>query len=113
MTSGFGSMNSRVSEFEDGVHVLLASSAQSEIRIKLFKYRSIDQDARSRRNNLIIREHVELASDDDTEAINRTFLVDNFDMHGVCIQRAHRLGPLRHFGRRQTPHVHDNRMLGL
>ena len=39
-------MNSRVSELEDGVHVLLASSAQSEIRLKLLEYRSIDQEAR-------------------------------------------------------------------
>ena len=35
MTSGFGSMNSRVSELEDNVHVLLSSSAQSERWIKL------------------------------------------------------------------------------
>ena len=35
MTSGFGSMNSRVSELWDNVHVLLSSSAQSERWIKL------------------------------------------------------------------------------
>ena len=42
MTSGFGSLNSRVSELEDSVHVLLLSSAKSERRIKLLEYTSID-----------------------------------------------------------------------
>ena len=104
MTSGFGSMNSRVSELDDNVHVLLLSSAQSERRIKLLEYRSIDQEARSWRNNLIFCGHVEVAGHDDPEAIIRTFLADNFDMRGVCIHRAHRLGPLRQFGRRNRPH---------
>ena len=42
MSSGFGPMNSRLSELEDGVHVLLSSSAKSERRIKLLEYTSID-----------------------------------------------------------------------
>ena len=42
MTSGFGSMNSIVRELEDGVHVLLSSSAKSERRITLLEYTSID-----------------------------------------------------------------------
>ena len=38
MISGFGSMNSRASELENGVHVLLSSSAKSERHIKLLEY---------------------------------------------------------------------------
>ena len=62
---------------------------------------------RSRRNNLIISGLEELAGeagDGDPAAIIWTFLADNLDIFGVCIQLVHRMGPLRHFGRRQTPH---------
>ena len=58
----------------------------------------------SRRNNLIIEELAGEAGDGDPAAIIWTFLADNLDIFGVCIQWAHRMGPLRHFGRRQTPH---------
>ena len=64
MTCGYGQCT-----LEDDAHVLLSSSAQSERRMKLLEYRSIDQEARSRRNNLIFRGHVEVAGDDDPEAI--------------------------------------------
>ena len=76
-------MNSRVRELEDDVLVLLSSSAQSERHIKLLVIRSVDHEARSRRNNLIFRGHVEVACDDDTVAIFQTFLAYNFDMYGV------------------------------
>ena len=64
MTSGYGQCT-----LEDDVHVMLSSSAQSERRMKLLEYRSIDQEARSRRNNFIFRGLVEVAGDDDPEAI--------------------------------------------
>ena len=55
---------------------------------RLLEYRSIDQAARSRRNNLIFCGHVEVAGNDEPEAIIRTLLADNVDIHGVCIQGA-------------------------
>ena len=55
MTSGFGSISSRVNDLEEDVHELISASAQSERRLKLLEYRSIDQEARGRRNNLIFR----------------------------------------------------------
>ena len=64
MTSGYGQCT-----LEDDVHVLLSSSAQSERRMKLLEYRSIDQEARGRRNNFIFRGYVEVAGDDDPMAI--------------------------------------------
>ena len=100
MISGFGSMNSRVHDIEDGVHALISASAQSERRLKLLEYRSIDQEARSRRNNLIFRRHLEIVGHDDCEGIIERFPADRFEMHDVTIQRAHRLGSLRNHGRR-------------
>ena len=62
---------------------------------------------RSCRTNFKISGLEELAGeggDGDPAAIIWTFLADNLDIFGVCIQWAHRMGPLRHFGRRKTPH---------
>ena len=60
---------------------------------------------RSRRNNLIIEELAGEAGDGDPAAIIRTFLADNLDIFGVCIQ-CDILGDDKH-------HMnHDNRMLG-
>ena len=55
MISGFGSMNSRVNNIENNVHALISEKVQSERRIKLLEYKSIDQEVQSRRNNLIFR----------------------------------------------------------
>ena len=64
MTSGYGQCT-----LEDDVHYLLSPSAQSERRMQLLEYRSIDQEAQSHRNNLIFRCHVEVAGDANPEAI--------------------------------------------
>ena len=101
MTSGFGSMNSKVHAIEDNVHALISVSVQSERRIKLLEYKSIDQEARSRRNNLIFRGFPEVLGNDDCDAIIRNFLSDRLDMQDVAIQRAHRLGSLRGAGQRR------------
>ena len=100
MTSGFGSVNSRVQDVEDNVHELMSSSAQVERRLKLVEYRSLDQEARSRRNNLIFRGHLEIVGHDDCVGVINRFLAEKFEMHNVNIQRAHRLGSLRNIGRR-------------
>ena len=95
MIDGFGSMNSRVNNIENNVHALISESAQSERRIKLLEYKSIDQEARSRRNNLIFRGFREVVGSDDCISIIQNFLSDQLDMQDVTIQRAHRLGSLR------------------
>lgn len=99
MTS-FGSMNTRVSDLEDDVHALLSLNNASERRIKLLEYKSIDLEARNRRNNLIFRGHPEVMNTDDCESIILTFLSERLNINDVCIQRAHRLGSLRPAGRR-------------
>lgn len=98
--TSFGSMNSRVSDLEDDVHALLSLNNASERRIKLLEYKSIDLEARNRRNNLIFRGHPEVMNADDCEAIILTFLSERLNINDVCIQRAHRLGSFRPAGRR-------------
>ena len=64
-------------------------------RIKLLEYKSIDLEARSRRNNLIFRGHPENVENDDCVSIIRNLLDMNLNLDpNVCIQRAHRLGAI-------------------
>ena len=91
MTS-FGSRNARVNKLEGDVHSLLSLSEESDRRLKLLEYKSIDTEARSRRHNLIFRGQPEVVGDDDCEAIIVTFLRRLLDIEGVYIQRAHRIG---------------------
>lgn len=99
MTS-FGSLNTRVDSLEGHVHSLLALNVESEKRMKLLEYKSIDLEARNRRNNLIFRGHPEVLNQDDCEAIIMSFLKRYLDIEGVSIQRAHRLGSLGAVGSR-------------
>ena len=98
--TGFGSLTSRVHSLEDNVHSIIALNVESERRIKLLEYRSIDLEARSRRCNLIFRGHPEAINNDDCEAIIKSFLSERLGIDGVFIQRAHRLGALRPTGRK-------------
>ena len=67
-------------------------------RLKLLEYKSIDQEARSRRNNLIFRGHPEVRYNDDCEAIIHSFLQRHLDIDPnlIRIQRAHRLCDLKY-----------------
>lgn len=63
-------------------------------RIKTLEYRSIDAEARSRRNNLIFRGIPEILLSEDCVSLIHGFLKDNLDIEStqISIQRAHRLG---------------------
>ena len=62
-------------------------------RIISLEYKSIDMEARSRRNYLIFRGHPETVGNDDCNQIVRRFLADWLELNpDMCIQRAHRLG---------------------
>ena len=98
MISGFGSMNSRVNNIENNVHALISEKADR--RIKLLEYKSIDQETRSQRNNLIFRGFSEVVGNDDCVSIIQNFLSNQLDMQDATIQRAHRLGTLRGTGMR-------------
>lgn len=64
-----------------------------EDRIKLLEYKSIDLEARSRRNNLLFHGLKE-SRDEDCKNIIRQFLSDHFEISvsETAISRAHRIG---------------------
>ena len=68
-------------------------------KVKLLQYKSIDSEARSRRNNLVFRGLTEEVGE-DSMAVLQTFLLNKLDLDPdtVYIQRAHRVG--RHQPRR-------------
>ena len=104
MMVSLGSVNARVTDLEQDVQYLFAQKAESDTRIKYLEYKSIDLQARSRRNNLIFRGHPELVGEEDSdcEPIIRKHLADDLllDPEHICIQRAHRLGNLTQLNRR-------------
>ena len=104
MMVSLGSVNARVTDLEQDVQYLFAQKAESDTRIKYLEYKSIDLEARSRRNNLIFRGHPELVGeeDSDSEPIIRKHLADDLLLgpEHICIQRAHRLGNLTQLNRR-------------
>lgn len=90
-----GSLNGRILNIESDMQKLQSRNLDHERRIKLVEYKSIDLEARSRRNNLIFRGHPESVENDDCFKIIRQFLAEKLEINpDVCIQRAHRLGYL-------------------
>lgn len=61
-------------------------------RVKVLEYRSIDQEARSRRLNLLFRGIPEYIGENCVTVL-QTFIVDKLKLtDDICIQRAHRIG---------------------
>ena len=88
-----GSLHGRVQNVERKVEKLESSNMAQNERLKLVEYKSIDMEARSRRNNLIFRGHPENVENDDCVAIVRRFLQKWLGLNpDMCIQRAHRIG---------------------
>ena len=101
--SQHGSVTTRVGELEEYIETILAhDSTVTDKCLKLLEYKienkSIDQEARSRQNNLIFRGHPEVPYNDDCEIIIRNFLQRHLDIepNPIRIQRTHRLGDLKH-----------------
>ena len=91
--SDIGSLHGRVQNIERQVENLVSSDSVQNDRIRLVEYKSIDMEARSRRNNLIFRGHPESVENDDCVAIIRRWLPELLGIRpDICIQRAHRLG---------------------
>ena len=85
----------RVQKVENRVEKLETSSRAYDARLQLMEYKSIDMEARSRRNNLIFRGHSENLESDDCVMIKRDHLIKRLGMNPhICIQRAHRLGSI-------------------
>ena len=87
---------------EQKVANLETSSKAHDARLKLIEYKSIDLEARSRRNNLIFRGHKENVESDNCMEIIRQHLVQQLGLSpDICIQRAHRLGNINRRPRRR------------
>ena len=85
----------RVQKVEHRVEKLETSSRAYDARLQLMENKSIDMEARSRRNNLIFRGHPENLMGDDCVMIIRDHLTKRLGMNPhICIQRAHRLGSI-------------------
>ena len=88
-----GSLSGRMQNVECSVEILETINMAHNERITLLEYKSIDMEARSRRNNLIFRGHPETVGNDDCNQIVRRFLAEWLELNpDMCIQRAHRLG---------------------
>ena len=100
LMSSVGSQNARLSVVETKVSVLDNTMNQTDQRVRLLEYKSIDAEVRSRRNNLIFRGVVENNINEDCESLVKSVVSENlgldFDMY---IQRAHRLGGRQTRGR--------------
>ena len=87
------SLYGRVENVEHNVEKLKVRSEAHDNRIRLVEYKSIDMEARSRRNNLIFRGRPETVENGNCVEIVRKFLIERLDLDpDMCIQRAHRLG---------------------
>ena len=77
------------------VDQLERSVSTQDKRLRLLEYKSIDIEARGRRNNLIFGGFDESRDEDCTEKI-QSFIQDKFDLnYRVAIDRAHRLGKFK------------------
>ena len=66
--------------------------------VKILQYKSLDQEARSRRNNVVVY-NVPESNNECTETVFKDFLENKLGMtNDVAIQIIHRLGPRRMCG---------------
>ena len=97
-------MNVRVISLENNAQNINKHVSSNSDRLKLLEYKSIDSEARNRRNNLVFRGIAETSLDDGEESVMLilNFLRDYLQLStDIVIQRAHRLGQRRrnHLGR--------------
>jgi len=101
--SGFGKFEKSVTRVEEKLtKVIEATNAQNEL-LKTLAYKSIDLEARSRRNNVIFRGFYEYQGENCFHIV-RNFLADQLNLDpNVYISRAHRLGPRHHTATKPRP----------
>ena len=94
LMTNVNTFDTRMNSVEKNVKGMCGVLDAHEAKIRLLEYRSIDAEARSRRNNLIFRGIAETPGDDDMCAgIIKGFIRKELSLElDPCIQRAHRLG---------------------
>ena len=87
------STNQRLLKAEKTVHEIHESTKHNSDRIDILAYRSIDLEARQRRNNLIFWGIPEVRSENCMTLV-ADFLAEHLELDPdrICIQRAHRVG---------------------
>lgn len=87
-----GISEQKLGQVEKSVTQNTRNISQTIDRVKLLEYRSIDQEARNRRNNLIFRGIPEVVGENCAQIISE-FITEQLQItQSICIQRAHRLG---------------------
>ena len=91
-----GSFQGRLGEVESDVHEIKKHADQTDTRLKLLEYKSIDAEARNHRHILIFRGFPEILGEEDCETKVKVLLAERLGIvDDMCVQRAHRLGQLR------------------
>lgn len=87
------STNQRLLKAERTVHEIRESTLENKARIDTLAYKSIDLEARQRRNNLIFWGIPEVRNEECMVVIS-DFLTERLELdpEAICIQRAHRIG---------------------
>ncbi|MCG7877395.1 MAG: hypothetical protein N0C90_13810 [Candidatus Thiodiazotropha endolucinida] len=85
--------NQRLLNAEQIVHEIRETTLHNSERIDILAYKSLDLEARQRRNNLIFWGIPEVISENCLTVLSE-FLTDKLelDSESICIQRAHRVG---------------------
>lgn len=85
--------NVQVQKLESAVREVKSDTAKVKSRVDVLAYKSIDSEARQRRNNLIFY-GIDERVDENCSDVLSTFLGDklSLDREAMCIQRVHRLG---------------------
>lgn len=85
--------NQRLLKAEQTVHELRQTTYVNRQRIDILAYKSIDSEARQRRNNLLFWGIPEVVNE-DCMVVLREFLADRLELdpQTIAIQRAHRIG---------------------
>ncbi|MEW8562074.1 MAG: hypothetical protein AB2541_08210 [Candidatus Thiodiazotropha sp.] len=88
--------NQRLLKAERTVHEIRESTLQNSERIDILVYKSLDIEARQRRNNLIFWGVPEVRSEDCLTVLSE-FFSDRLELdpERICVQRAHRVGKLQ------------------
>lgn len=104
MMSKVDNVDIRVQQVERQVNQLQNEHVGNKKRMKILEYKSIDAEARARRNNLIFRGIAEVFLVENCKEIAKAFIRNELgiDPSTMCIQRAHRIGRLSNRSRGKT-----------
>ncbi|XP_053390873.1 uncharacterized protein LOC128553721 [Mercenaria mercenaria] len=94
MISCANSITTRVSKIEHLVENIVSANENTYDKIKILQYKSIDQEARSRRNNLIFRGIPEVLMNEKSEYVVARFIEENLDtdVSELSVDSVHRIG---------------------